>query len=181
MFHYFLLEGIGIFDDGLKDVAPNLDCVLKDNLSHDEEVFLEYAGTDKEAYKNLYMQCANEILDDILKPKKKKDAKNADPSSASGKESAAKKTKKDEDGVRRCRICGCTEDDCSQCVEKIGEPCHWVKEDLCSACTGAGVIAEQIEEGAEAEKDGDSWPFDPKEADDPDPDIDVDFYDDDED
>ena len=33
-----------------------------------------------------------------------------------------------------CRICGCTEDDCRQCYEKTGGPCHWVEEDLCSAC-----------------------------------------------
>ncbi|MDR2020651.1 MAG: hypothetical protein LBQ14_07810 [Treponema sp.] len=36
--------------------------------------------------------------------------------------------------VRRCRVCGCTDDDCRQCVEKTGHPCHWVEEDLCSAC-----------------------------------------------
>lgn len=36
--------------------------------------------------------------------------------------------------IQTCRICGCTDDDCSQCVEKTGAPCHWVEEDLCSAC-----------------------------------------------
>lgn len=35
---------------------------------------------------------------------------------------------------RTCRICGCTENDCRQCVEKTGHPCHWVSADLCSAC-----------------------------------------------
>ncbi len=35
-----------------------------------------------------------------------------------------------------CRVCGCTDNDCSQCVEKTGEPCHWVEPDLCSACAG---------------------------------------------
>ena len=35
---------------------------------------------------------------------------------------------------RACRVCGCTEADCSQCIEKTGEPCSWVEEDLCSAC-----------------------------------------------
>lgn len=35
---------------------------------------------------------------------------------------------------RKCRVCGCTDDDCSQCIEKTGEPCSWVEEDLCSAC-----------------------------------------------
>jgi len=39
---------------------------------------------------------------------------------------------------RACRVCGCTDHDCSQCVEKTGEPCHWVEEDLCSACVDEG-------------------------------------------
>lgn len=35
-----------------------------------------------------------------------------------------------------CRICGCTDNDCSQCVEKTGRPCYWVDDihTLCSAC-----------------------------------------------
>jgi hypothetical protein len=36
--------------------------------------------------------------------------------------------------MRTCRACGCTDDDCRQCVEKTGEPCYWVEPDLCSAC-----------------------------------------------
>jgi len=36
--------------------------------------------------------------------------------------------------VRTCRICGCTDDDCRQCIEASGEPCHWVEADLCSRC-----------------------------------------------
>jgi len=32
----------------------------------------------------------------------------------------------------KCRICGC--DDNHACVTKEG-PCHWVKKDLCSACS----------------------------------------------
>lgn len=36
--------------------------------------------------------------------------------------------------ARRCRRCGCTDGDCQQCVERTGSPCHWVSEDLCSAC-----------------------------------------------
>ncbi|WZL88294.1 hypothetical protein VS868_11875 [Salinimicrobium sp. 3283s] len=36
--------------------------------------------------------------------------------------------------VRRCHQCGCTDDDCRQCIDRTGEPCHWVAEDLCSAC-----------------------------------------------
>jgi hypothetical protein len=33
-----------------------------------------------------------------------------------------------------CRVCACTEEDCSGCIEKTGAPCWWVSEDLCSAC-----------------------------------------------
>ena len=33
-----------------------------------------------------------------------------------------------------CRVCGCTDDDCYDCYERTGETCHWVEEDLCSAC-----------------------------------------------
>lgn len=36
---------------------------------------------------------------------------------------------------RKCRACGCTDDDCSGCIERTGEPCSWVAEDLCSACS----------------------------------------------
>jgi hypothetical protein len=36
--------------------------------------------------------------------------------------------------IQTCRVCGCTDDDCSQCIEKTGAPCHWVEDDLCSAC-----------------------------------------------
>lgn len=36
--------------------------------------------------------------------------------------------------LRVCRACGCTDADCSRCIAKTGEPCHWVEDDLCSAC-----------------------------------------------
>jgi hypothetical protein len=39
--------------------------------------------------------------------------------------------------VRACRKCGCTENNCTQCVERTGKPCSWVDWDLCSACDGA--------------------------------------------
>lgn len=35
---------------------------------------------------------------------------------------------------KRCRVCGCTDTNCSQCVEKTGSPCYWIEADLCSAC-----------------------------------------------
>lgn len=41
--------------------------------------------------------------------------------------------------VRRCRKCGCTERDCSQCIEKTGDACHWVEADLCSACVPSAL------------------------------------------
>jgi hypothetical protein len=33
-----------------------------------------------------------------------------------------------------CKKCGCTDGDCSQCIKRTGEQCHWVEDDLCSAC-----------------------------------------------
>lgn len=33
-----------------------------------------------------------------------------------------------------CRVCGCTDLDCSGCIERTGQACYWVEEDLCSAC-----------------------------------------------
>lgn len=38
------------------------------------------------------------------------------------------------DNVRTCRVCGCTDNDCTQCAERTGKPCYWVDDDLCSAC-----------------------------------------------
>jgi hypothetical protein len=40
----------------------------------------------------------------------------------------------------KCRVCGCTEADCSGCFERTARPCYWVELDLkrgvglCSAC-----------------------------------------------
>lgn len=35
-----------------------------------------------------------------------------------------------------CRVCGCTEEDCSQCVDETGESCDWATDDqdLCTRC-----------------------------------------------
>lgn len=35
---------------------------------------------------------------------------------------------------RRCRICRCTDLDCSKCIERTGVPYYWIEDDLCSAC-----------------------------------------------
>jgi len=52
--------------------------------------------------------------------------------------------------VRRCRVCGCTDDDCRQCLEAQGFPCHWVGEDLCSRCSDGirkGLLGEMKKRG----------------------------------
>jgi len=44
--------------------------------------------------------------------------------------------------MRTCIVCGCTDDDCRECIELTGKPCSWVKSagpfdfasDVCSAC-----------------------------------------------
>lgn len=35
---------------------------------------------------------------------------------------------------RTCRKCGCTDNDCRGCIERTGQPCSWIEDDLCSAC-----------------------------------------------
>jgi len=44
---------------------------------------------------------------------------------------------------RTCRECGCTEYNCRQCIVKTGKACHWVEEDLCSACVPVVESKEQ--------------------------------------
>lgn len=41
-----------------------------------------------------------------------------------------------------CRICGCTDDDCSGCSERTGTACSWVEFDLCSACVDVAILEE---------------------------------------
>ena len=48
---------------------------------------------------------------------------------------------------RKCRICGCTDDDCRQCIKKTGKPCYWVENDLCSACKTTVVTFASIKGG----------------------------------
>lgn len=33
-----------------------------------------------------------------------------------------------------CRICGCVDDDCANCIRRTGTYCYWVEPGLCSAC-----------------------------------------------
>ena len=43
--------------------------------------------------------------------------------------------------VRTCRVCQCTDDDCSGCIARTGKACHWVEPDLCSACVTPAMAA----------------------------------------
>lgn len=45
------------------------------------------------------------------------------------------------DLVRTCRACGCTDNDCSQCIRSTGQPCFWVERDLCSACVKPSKVS----------------------------------------
>lgn len=40
-----------------------------------------------------------------------------------------------------CRVCGCTNFDCTDCIARTGRPCSWIEVDLCSACVGTEVTA----------------------------------------
>lgn len=33
-----------------------------------------------------------------------------------------------------CRVCGCVDEDCANCIRRTGSPCSWVEPGLCSAC-----------------------------------------------
>jgi len=44
---------------------------------------------------------------------------------------------------RQCRECGCTDYDNFHCVKKLGEPCHWVEENLCSSCSDPNILKEE--------------------------------------
>lgn len=61
-----------------------------------------------------------------------------DPNDTTALNKAIEKAKQwidqDVNHVRRCRVCGCTDHNCQQCIEKTGSPCYWVEDDLCSAC-----------------------------------------------
>ncbi len=37
-------------------------------------------------------------------------------------------------GLMKCENCGCTDNDCRQCIEAQGRPCYWVAPGKCSRC-----------------------------------------------
>lgn len=39
--------------------------------------------------------------------------------------------------MTKCVVCGCTELDCSGCIQRTGQACWWFGPDLCSACAMA--------------------------------------------
>lgn len=43
-----------------------------------------------------------------------------------------------------CSICGCTDDNCNQCVKKSGNPCFWVDagHEICSVCYDELVLSD---------------------------------------
>lgn len=48
-----------------------------------------------------------------------------------------------------CKQCGCTDDDCSQCIAASGEPCYWVEPELCSRCAAETETWRQAKLSAE--------------------------------
>ena len=159
LFHFLLLN-FEFLDD-----VPSLKGIENAGKNSSFLIFLDYAGLDAEGYKTLYLDAARETVDNILKPAVKTRA----PSPATGKRGRpAKGNKEPAEVKRRCRICGCTDDDCSQCIEKTGEACYWVEADLCSAC--AAEAAAEPEGGGE---EADEYPFRPDIEEDEDPGIGV--------
>jgi ParB/RepB/Spo0J family partition protein len=61
-----------------------------------------------------------------------------------------------EASVRTCRMCGCTEADCSQCIAATGKPCSWVEgdPDLCTACVAAPAPEPLLIDRVDLEDDG---------------------------
>lgn len=58
-----------------------------------------------------------------------------------------------------CRVCGCTESDCRECLKASGSPCYWVEADLCSRC-----LIESLPGAARFSRDeviaaGEEWNF----------------------
>ena len=122
IFHFLLL----CLD--ISSTAPNLD-ELKD-IEKNDNIFWKYARMSKDEYRTMYLEAAKDVTAAALDSKhgKKGKKKAAAPSS----------------DVRRCRVCGCTDD--NPCVDFGGDSCSWAEDDLCSAC---------------ADGNKDNYPFEP--------------------
>ncbi len=44
-----------------------------------------------------------------------------------------------------CRLCGCTDEDCSHCIERTGRPCSWADAEhtICTAHPKAALATQQ--------------------------------------
>jgi len=93
---------------------PSLQNISTEKQDH----IAEWAGVSMDKLRDMYREELRALM----------------PKPESSKEKDAKKTSKKKAGVQKCRVCGCTDDDCRGCIEETGEPCHWVEDDLCSAC-----------------------------------------------
>ena len=93
------------------------------------------------------------------KPASKKEEKKVVPAKKETKPSATEpdlfgdEDKETTVKVRTCRVCGCTENNCSQCIEKTGSPCTWVDEDLCSACIPVNKKDDEDQEENQSEEE----------------------------
>jgi ParB/RepB/Spo0J family partition protein len=115
---------------------------------------IEKAHNDKAAKR---IDRANERIKEMKGAKKELETKrNAKLGLANGSKPAGKKSikKVKEDGDKKvavvkeagkilaeklapqtaCRQCGCTQNNCRQCIEVSGQPCSWVEPALCSSC-----------------------------------------------
>lgn len=72
------------------------------------------------------------------------------------------------EGPGACRSCGCTDGDCSGCVERTGSPCWWVEADLCSACIAdcPGCNVQMIGTGTVSHNEDGSHTWTPADVDD---------------
>jgi len=145
LFHFLLLN------IGITDYVPDLD-ELEDIEKYDN-IFWKYAAMTKEEYRVLYMEAAKEVANKALESKEKKNKKPINKSTVSKEEDAdigvdlsssskQKKSKnsKQNDEVRKCRVCGRAND-------KVYIPSD---KNICCAC-------------AEDTDDDDNYPFGPPE------------------
>lgn len=54
----------------------------------------------------------------------------------------------------KCKICGCTDKDCSQCIAIQGHPCYWAQPDLCSRCENELIENSGIIKALKASNEG---------------------------
>lgn len=56
-----------------------------------------------------------------------------------------------------CRVCGCTDENCADCIAITGEPCHWIRPGFCSACLPMELTRNGVRELARIEKALREW------------------------